>query len=210
MTSYRSSTTNCAVAHRRLSQGPDRTINTTTLVHEAYLKLFDRSRLHWNDRRHFFSVAATAMRQIVVDQARRRQAQKRGGEGLRVILDPILDPTALAVDDQAEAILALNEALSHLSKVDERLALIVELRFFGGLSGAEVAEALEVSERTVKREWRKARALLHEALSPRGWVRRKSPWLITGLDRYSPSLIPNAGSRSPPSSIRRWNCQRQR
>jgi RNA polymerase sigma factor (TIGR02999 family) len=155
-----------AVAHRRLSHGADRTINTTTLVHEAYLKLFDQSQLHWNDRKHFFAVAATAMRQVVVDQARRRQARKRGGEGL---LRVNLDPTALVVDDQAEEIMALNQALSRLSRIDERLALIVELRFFGGLSVAEVAEALEMSERTVKREWRKARALLHEALSPMDW-----------------------------------------
>jgi RNA polymerase sigma factor (TIGR02999 family) len=132
-----------AVAHRRLSHGADRTINTTTLVHEAYLKLFDQSQLHWNDRKHFFAVAATAMRQVVVDQARRRQARKRGGEGL---LRVNLDPTALVVDDQAEEIMALNQALSRLSRIDERLALIVELRFFGGLSVAEVA-ALEADLR---------------------------------------------------------------
>jgi RNA polymerase sigma factor (TIGR02999 family) len=105
------------------------------------------------------------MRQVVVDRARRRQAQKRGGEYLRVDLDP----TALALDDQAEEILALNEALFRLAKVDERLAQIVELRFFGGLSVVEVAEALETSEQTIKREWRKARALLHETLSPKVW-----------------------------------------
>jgi RNA polymerase sigma factor (TIGR02999 family) len=152
-----------AVAHRRLSAGPDRLINTTTLVHEAYLKLFDRSRLSWKDRQHFFAVAATAMRHVVVDQARRRQARKRGGESRRVDLDP----TALALDDQAEEILALNEALFRLSRMNQRLALIVELRFFGGLTEVEVAEALELSERTIKREWRKARALLHEALRPK-------------------------------------------
>jgi RNA polymerase sigma factor (TIGR02999 family) len=153
-----------AVARRRVPRGPGRTLNTTTLVHEAYLKLFDRSQLSWNDRHHFFAVAATAMRQVVVDQARRRQAQKRGGKSLPAALDP----TALAVDDQAEEILALNEALLRLSKLDERLARIVELRFFGGLSVAEVAEALDTSERTVKRDWRKARALLHEVLFPKG------------------------------------------
>lgn len=151
-----------AIAHRRLSPGArDVTLDTTALVHEAYVRLFDRSQLDWQDRRHFFSVAAIAMRQIVVDHARKRTAAKRGG-GLKR-LD--LDATNLAVDEQAEEIVALNEALSRLARLDERLARIVELRFFGGLSVEEVAQVMDMSERTVKRDWRKARALLFQAMT---------------------------------------------
>ena len=127
-----------------------------------YEQLRARTHLNWKDRNHFFAVAATAMRQVLVDQARRRQARKRGR--VRVTLDP----TALAVDDHAAEIIALNEALSHLFQIDKRLGLIAELRFFGGLSGPEVAEALGMSERTLWREWRKARALLHDALRSKG------------------------------------------
>jgi RNA polymerase sigma factor (TIGR02999 family) len=151
-----------AMAHRRLAPGGrDVTLDTTALVHEAYVRLFDRSRLEWTDRRHFFSVAAIAMRQIVVDHARRRSAAKRGGDLRRVDLDS----TNLAVDAQAEEIVALNDALSRLARLDERLARVVELRFFAGLSVQEVAEVMETSERTVKRDWRKACTLLYQAIT---------------------------------------------
>jgi RNA polymerase sigma factor (TIGR02999 family) len=151
-----------AMAHRRLTPGArDVTLDTTALVHEAYVRLFDRSRLDWKDRRHFFSVAAIAMRQIIVDHARRRSAVKRGGGLTRVDLDS----TNLAVDAQAEEIVALNDALSRLARLDERLASVVELRFFAGLSVQEVAEVLDTSERTVKRDWRKACALLYRAMT---------------------------------------------
>jgi len=150
-----------ALAHQRLSPGArDVTLDITAPVHEAYLRLFDRSNLDWKDRRHFFSVAAIAMRQIIVDHARRRSAAKRGG-GLQRIE---LDSTHLAVDAQAEEIVALNEALSRLAQLDERLARVVELRFFAGLSVEEVAEVMETSERTVNRDWRKACALLYRAM----------------------------------------------
>ena len=150
------------MAHRRMSPGArDVTLDTTALVHEAYVRLFDRSRLDWKDRRHFFSVAAIAMRQIVVDHARRRSAAKRGGDARRVDLDS----TNLAIDAQADEIVALNDALSRLARLDERLARVVELRFFAGLSVEEVADVLETSERTVKRDWRKARALLYQAIT---------------------------------------------
>jgi RNA polymerase sigma factor (TIGR02999 family) len=151
-----------AMAHRRLSPGGrDVTLDTTALVHEAYVRLFDRTQLEWNDRRHFFSVAAIAMRQIIVDHARRRGAAKRGGELRRVDLDA----SNLAIEQQADEIVALNDALSRLSRLDERLGRIVELRFFGGLSVEEVAEVMGLSERTVKRDWRKARALLYQAIT---------------------------------------------
>lgn len=151
-----------AMAHLRLTPGArDVTLDTTALVHEAYVRLFDRSRLDWQDRRHFFSVASIAMRQIIVDHARKRGATKRGGGLQRVDMDA----AELAVDAQADEIVALNDALSRLTLLDERLARIVELRFFGGLSVEEVAEVMEMSERTVKRDWRKARALLYQTLT---------------------------------------------
>ena len=151
-----------SIAHRRLSPGGrDRTLDTTALVHEAYVRLFDRAPADWKDRRHFFSVAAIAMRHIIVDHARETAALKRGGNLRRVDLDS----TQLAVDEQAEDIVALNDALSRLARLDERLARIVELRFFGGLSVPEVAEVMDMGERTVKRDWRKARAILFQAMT---------------------------------------------
>src|SRR5258706_14984950 len=135
-----------AMAHRSLSPNArDVTLDTTALVHEAYIRLFDRSAADWNDRRHFFSVAAIAMRQIIVDHPRRRRALKRGGAMQRL---PLEDATHLAVDEQADEIVALNDALLRLAQLDERLARIVELRFFGGLSVEGVAEVMQMSERT--------------------------------------------------------------
>lgn len=151
-----------AMARRRLaSAGHGRTLDTTVVVHEAYLKLFDRSRLSWHDRRHFFAVAAMAMRQIIVDHARRRQAAKRGGAMRRVDLDAAEVP----VEDRSSEILALDEALTRLHEIDERLARVVELRYFGGMSVEETAEVLEVDPRTVTRDWRLARALLYRHLA---------------------------------------------
>ena len=152
-----------AMAHRRLGwRSPGQTLATTALVHEAYLKLFDQTRLEWQDRRHFFAVVAMAMRQIIVDRARRRLAQKRGGGRPPLDLDAV-DPST---DDRVEEVLAVHEALDQLKALDERLARLVELRFFAGFSVDEIAEVLEVSPRTVKRDWRKARALLYQALHP--------------------------------------------
>jgi len=147
-------------AARMAAENPGHTLDATALVHEAYLRLFDRSQLDWHDRRHFYSVAAIAMRQIIVDHARRRAAAKRGGGLKRVDLDA----SQLAIEEQAEEIVALNQALSRLAQLDERLARVVELRFFAGLSVEEVALVMETSERTVKRDWRKACALLYQAL----------------------------------------------
>ena len=151
-----------AIAHNRLSPGArDALLDTTALVHEAYVRLFDRAPLEWADRRHFFAVAAMAMRQIIVDHARKRSAARRGGG--QAHLD--LDDTQVAVDAQAEEIVSLHEALVRLSQLDARLGRIVELRFFGGFSEEEVAEIMEMSARTVRRDWRKARALLYQALA---------------------------------------------
>ena len=151
-----------AIAHNRLSPGArDALLDTTALVHEAYVRLFDRAPLEWADRRHFFAVAAMAMRQIIVDHARKRSAARRGGGQAHIDLDD----TQVAVDAQAEEIVSLHEALVRLSQLDARLGRIVELRFFGGFSEEEVAEIMEMSARTVRRDWRKARALLYQALA---------------------------------------------
>lgn len=150
-----------ALAHRQLARiRPGDTLQTTALVHEAYLKLLGAARPEWHDRRHFFAVASRAMRQISVDYARTQMAQKRGGAA------PVLslDEQQLPVADRAYELVLLDGALTELESVSERPARIVELRFFGGLSVEETASALDISERTVKREWRKARAFLFDAL----------------------------------------------
>jgi RNA polymerase sigma factor (TIGR02999 family) len=142
------------VAHRALSGGrPGDTLDTTALVHEAYIKLHGSAAFLPQDRRHFFAIAARAMRQIVVDHA-------RGGEFQRVDLDA----ATIAGDDSGAALLALEDALQKLGELDERLARVVELRFFGGLTVEETAEVLDVDPRTVKRDWRKARAILYLTL----------------------------------------------
>jgi len=133
---------------------------TTGLFHEAYLKLADQSRLDLRDRGHFLALAARAMRQIVVDHARRRGSLKRGGAAIV----GVLDEATVAEEVKAAEILALDEALARLETVDERLSRIVEMRFFAGLSVEETASALGVSERTIKRDWQKARAFLYAEL----------------------------------------------
>jgi RNA polymerase sigma factor (TIGR02999 family) len=149
------------IAHRHLA-AHDRggTLQTTGLVHEAYLKLVDQSRAGWNDRAHFFAVASRAMRHVLIDRARGRARQKRGGDGPRISLDVDQIP----VDDQPEALLQLDEALAKLAEVEPRLARVVECRFFGGLTEDETAEGLGVTPRTVQRDWAKARVLLRRAL----------------------------------------------
>ena len=148
-----------ALAHRYLSrEGAGHTLSTTALVHEAYLKLTDSAHQTYQDRTHFFAVASRAMRQILLDYARRMSAAKRGG------LAVSLDPDQLGDPGRAEELIALDEALTRLEALDERLARNVEMRFFGGLSVEETAEALGMSPRTVKRDWRKARAFLFEAI----------------------------------------------
>ena len=150
------------IAHARLAgRGPGASLDTTALVHEAYLKLVDQSRVEWRDRSHFFAVAATAMRQIVVDRARRRGAVKRG----RGVRPALLDDEGPGVDSRTEEILALDQALGRLAALSARMVKMVELRFFAGLSIAETAEVLGVDARTVNRDWRAARALLYRAMS---------------------------------------------
>lgn len=137
----------------------EHTLQPTALVNEAYLKLIDISNVSWQDRAHFFAVASNVMRQILVDHARARQTEKRGG-GQTIALDEAVSfPSKPEVD-----LLALNDALERLAKLDEQQARIVEMRFFGGLSVEETAEVLGFSTRTVKREWAFAKAWLHKTL----------------------------------------------
>ncbi len=146
-----------ALAHRELrGKPPTPTLGTTALVHEAYLKLVDQTQADWKDRGHFFAVAARALRHIVVDHVRRQRAAKRGGEAPAPLEH---DPAGNAPG--AEDVLAIDAALQKLQEVSPRLVQVVELCFFAGLSVEEAAEALQVSERTVKRDWRKAKALLY-------------------------------------------------
>jgi RNA polymerase sigma factor (TIGR02999 family) len=149
-----------ASAHLRAA-GPGQTMLTTDLVHESFLKLIGSRNLSWQNRLHFFSIAATAMRQIIVDHARARHADKRGGKSIRVPLDE-----GLLLDDQPlDEIAELDEALCALEKADARSARIVEFRFFGGLTNEEIAELLNISARTVIRDWEFARAWLYRFLN---------------------------------------------
>jgi RNA polymerase sigma factor (TIGR02999 family) len=150
------------VARKCLAHQPrDHTLQSTALVHEAYLRLVGRTSVHWQDRVHFFAVAARLMRGILVDHARRRGAAKRGGEAVTLVLDEaVVLPKKKEVD-----LVALDDALTCLATLDARQSQIVELRFFGGLSIEDVALALGISPATVKREWATARLWLHNAMS---------------------------------------------
>ena len=152
-----------AIARRQLSgREGGGTLSTTGLVHEAYLKLVDQSRIAWRDRAHFFALASVAMRHVLVDRARARLAQKREGGFQRITLDSQI----IAVPDQPDAMLQLSDAIERLARVEPRLARVVDCRFFGGMNDDEIAEALEVTPRTVQRDWAKARMLLRRALAP--------------------------------------------
>lgn len=150
------------IAHARL-QRHERLLllNTTALVHESYLRLLHAGRLNVTDRTHFLAYAARVMRTIIIDYVRQRLTQRRGGGAQQVTL-----PTDIAAQrpSQEEVILQVNEALEALAKVDERLVRVVDMRYFVGMSEQEIAEALGVTERTVRRDWQKARLLLSAAL----------------------------------------------
>jgi RNA polymerase sigma factor (TIGR02999 family) len=137
-------------------ESPGHTMQPTALVHEAYLRLIEVEKADWQDRAHFFAVAAQMMRRILVDSARKRGAAKRGGQAVRVDMDEIPDLNP----GRGSELMALDEALGRLAQVDPRKARVVELRFFGGLSVNETAVVLNVSEDTVLRDWRLARAWL--------------------------------------------------
>jgi RNA polymerase sigma factor (TIGR02999 family) len=145
------------IAHSHLLRERDgHTLSTTALVHEAYVQLALRTGPVWQGRAQFLALVSRVMRHVLVDYARRRNAEKRGGAGVRVELDE----DVAAIDSEVLELLSVNQALDQLAAKDERLARIVECRFFGGMREAEIAEALGVSERTVERDWRRARAHL--------------------------------------------------
>ena len=154
-----------AIAHQRLrDERSGHTLNTTALVHEAYLHLVDQATATWQNRAHFFAVAAKVIRQILTDYARARGAQKRGGGAVHI---PLREELAGEESGTVE-LLALDEALSALARHDPRLEQVVECRFFGGMSVRDTAAALAVSERTVERDWARARAYLYHALVDEG------------------------------------------
>ena len=136
------------------------TLQTTALVHEAYLKLVDQKKANWQSRVQFFAAAAKVMRHVLVDYARSRKAAKRGGAYCRLSLD---EATVSAQEKDAD-LLSLNEALNHLSEIDPQQSRVVELRVFGGLTVEDTAQALGISPRTVKREWSMAKAWLHQQI----------------------------------------------
>ncbi|MCM3870690.1 MAG: sigma-70 family RNA polymerase sigma factor [Pyrinomonadaceae bacterium] len=150
------------LAHRYISrERPDNTLQTTALAHEAYLRLVDVKGVSWQNRAHFFAVAAQMMRRILVDLARARQNLKRGGGAQQVSLDGVL----VASPERDSDMLALDEALSRLAALNPRQSQVVELRYFGGLTDEEVGEVVKVSPRTVRSDWRLAKVWLYRELS---------------------------------------------
>jgi RNA polymerase sigma factor (TIGR02999 family) len=144
---------------------PGQTLQATALVHEAYVRLIGEGKQPWQDRAHFVAIAALSMRQILVERARRRQAAKRGGDPERITLDDHVLGQAPAHGEDHVDLVALDAALDRLAAEQPRQARIIELRYFGGLSVEECAEALDISPATVKRDWTVARAWLKRALS---------------------------------------------
>ena len=149
-----------AQAQLRRRGRPGETLNTTGLVHEAYFRLVDHHAVGWQDRTHFFAVAARAMRQVIVSYVRERSAQKRGGG----VPDLSLDDVAVGDEQPATHVLALDEALARLAELDARQAQVVECRFFAGFTVEETAQALGVSESTVKRDWKTAKLWLYREM----------------------------------------------
>lgn len=150
------------MAHRYMQRERDgHTLQTTALVNEAYLRLAGQQKIEWQSRAHFFAVTAQVMRHILIDHARRRRYAKRGGDAPHVALDE----AAGMSEQRAAELIALDDALDELAKLDPRKSRVVELRYFGGLSMEEAAEVLEVSLMTVRRDWRVAKAWLYKAVS---------------------------------------------
>jgi len=149
------------IAHRELRRSrPDQTLRTTEVVHEAYLRLVDQTRVADGEHVRFLAIAAVAMRRIIIEYARRGSAQKRGG-GQRPLS---LDDAAIAGEERNEMLLALDEALTRLAALSDRLARVVECRYFGGLTEEETAAALDITARTVRRDWVKAKSWLYAEL----------------------------------------------
>lgn len=155
-----------AIAARQLQSSPGTdALDPSALVHEAYLILTRQLHARWRDRAHFFAVASRVMRRIIVDHARKHRAIKRGGEYRVISLDDA-QPLGLSVQERADELIALDEALHRLERLDPRLSKVVDCRFFAGLTEAETAEVLGVTTRTVARHWQKAREWLYAELRP--------------------------------------------
>ena len=151
------------LAHSYLShERPDHTLQTTALVHEAYLKLIDQRSVNWQNRAQFFAISAQAMRRILLDNARRHTAAKRGSGGQKISLDEV---ATLSGDSANESLIALDLALQKLETIDEAQSKIVELRYFGGLTIEETAEVLKISPSSIQREWTVARAWLYKSIT---------------------------------------------
>ncbi len=158
------------MAHQCLSrERTNHSLEATALVHEAYLKLVDQKNSDWQNRGHFFGIVAQIMRRVLIDHARSSQAQKRGGVGEKLSLDAIvtipLDCDAMVRQQHYSQLIMLDDALSRLEELDPQQCRIVELRFFGGLTEEEISEALDISVRTIRRDWRAARAWLHREIT---------------------------------------------
>ncbi len=138
------------------------TLQPTALVHEAYVRLVDQTRVNWQNRAHFYGIASGMMRRILVDHARARITDKRGGAAIHLSVEDVQVP----VEQRAASFVALDEALERLARLDERKSRVVEMRFFGGMSDEEIAAVLGVTTRTVLRDWKKARLWLFRELSP--------------------------------------------
>lgn len=137
------------------------TLQPTALVNEAYLRLVDQTRVNWQNRAHFYGIASSMMRRVLIDHARARVTGKRGGAALHLSLEDVQAPA----EQRAASLVALDEALARLAELDERKSRVVEMRFFGGMTDEEIAEALGVTTRTVLRDWKKARLWLYRELS---------------------------------------------
>ena len=146
--------------HRLRHERRDHTLNATALVHEAYIKLMDADNISWQNRAHFFAIASRVMRQILISYARKHNAEKRGGG----TPDTVLEGKEISLGERADELIALDDALTRLASFDERMAKVVEYRFFGGLTIEETASVLDVSTMTVKRDWKKAKAWLYREL----------------------------------------------
>lgn len=158
------------IARRHLqAERVDHTLSPTALVHEAYVRLVDQTRVQLRDRTHFFALVSGMCRRVLVDHARRKVAAKRGGDAVRVTLHE----GEVGSGPEVEELLALDEALDRLGLLNERLVRVVEMRYFGGLSEEETAEALDITARTVRRDWVKARGFLYDSL--RGSTRSGDP-----------------------------------
>ena len=158
-----------ALAHDKLRfERPGHTLNTTALVHEAYFRMVEQRRVHWQSRTHFFAIAAQAMRRILINYAEKRNAAKRGGGAPRMPIHEVLDEALPDFSDQqAEELLALHEALTRMETFNERGCRVVEYRFFGGLTHQEIAEMMGLSVSTVERSWAVARKWLRRELRQR-------------------------------------------